>query len=237
MIELYYWPTPNGHKITLFLEEAGLPYQLKPVNIGKGEQFAPEFLQISPNNKMPAIIDLAPNDGSAPLALFESGAILLYLADKIQRFIPQDLHGRANALQWLFWQVSGLGPMAGQNHHFSHYASEKIPYAIDRYVKETARLYAVLDQQLKDREYIIDEYSIVDMACYPWIVAHDKQQQDLADFPHIERWFNNIKSRPAVIKAYELKGRINPTTTLTDDAKKVLFGQDAHTIRRSKKEN
>ena len=232
MLDLYYWTTPNGHKITLFLEEAGLPYRLVPINIGRGEQFAPEFLRISPNNRIPAIVDHAPADGGEPLALFESGAILLYLADKIGRFIPQDLRGRNVALQWLFWQMGGLGPMAGQNHHFSQYAPEKIPYAIERYTKETARLYAVLDKHLGDgREFIAGDYSIADMACYPWIVPHARQGQDLADFPHLARWFEGIRRRPATLRAYARAEEINAAPVMDEAAKRVLFGQDAGTVR------
>ena len=167
MIDLHYWPTPNGHKITLFLEEAGLPYTILPVNIGKGEQFRPDFLKIAPNNRMPAIVDHEPAGGGEPISVFESGAILLYLADKTGRFLPKDLRGRTTALEWLFWQMGGLGPMAGQNHHFSVYAPEKIPYAIDRYVKETNRLYGVLDRQLAGRDFIAGDYTIADMASYP----------------------------------------------------------------------
>jgi GST-like protein len=202
MIDLYYWTTPNGHKITIFLEESRLPYRIMPINISKGEQFAPAFLQISPNNRIPAIVDHTPADNGAPISIFESGAILLYLAKKTGTFIPKDIHNRFDMLQWLFWQVAGLGPMAGQNHHFSHYAPEKIPYAIDRYVKETARLYGVLNKRLADRDFIASEYSIADMACYPWIVPHERQQQNLEDFPHLKRWFLSIQSRSAVQKAY-----------------------------------
>ena len=186
MIDLYYWTTPNGHKLTMFLEETGIPYRLKPVNISRGEQFDPEFLKIAPNNRMPAIVDHAPADGGAPVSVFESGAILLYLADKTQRFIPRDLRGRVAALEWLFWQVAGLGPMAGQNHHFVGYAPERIPYAMDRYVKETNRLYGVLDRRLQGREFVAGAgYSIADMACYPWIVPWERQQQNLDDFPDL----------------------------------------------------
>ena len=202
MIELYYWPTPNGHKITLFLEEANLPYKIVPINITKGEQLTPEYLRISPNNKMPAIIDDEPADKGAPLSIFESGAILLYLADKVGKFIPQDLRERTKVLEWLFWQVGGLGPMAGQNHHFSHFATEQIPYAINRYVTETARLYKVLNKQLENREFIADSYSIADMACYPWIVPYEMQQQNLNDFPHLQRWFLMMQERSAVQRAY-----------------------------------
>lgn len=211
MIDLYYWTTPNGHKISLFLEEAGLEYKVHPVNIGNHEQFKPEFLKISPNNRIPAIVDTAPDDGQGPQALFESGAILLYLADKTGQFIPQDARGRNEALQWLFWQMGGLGPMAGQNHHFSQFAAEKIPYAIKRYVDETARLYGVLDHRLADREFLAGEqYSIADMACYPWIVPYKWQSQHLEDFPHLKRWFDAIQARPATQRAYALADKINP---------------------------
>ncbi|MGJ0394841.1 MAG: glutathione binding-like protein [Methylocystis sp.] len=202
MIDLHYWPTPNGHKITIFLEETGLAYRIKPVDIGKGDQFKPEFLAISPNNRMPAVVDRAPADGGAPVALFESGAILVYFAEKTGRLLPADLHGRARTLQWLFWQIGGLGPMAGQNHHFAKYAPAKIPYAIDRYRNETARLYGVMDRQLAKTPFLAGEYSIADIACYPWIVPHEDQGQDLDDFPHLKRWFESIRSRPAVIRAY-----------------------------------
>ena len=211
MIDLYYWTTPNGHKISLFLEEAGLPYTVHPVNIGKNEQFEPAFLKISPNNRIPGIVDQAPADGGDPLSLFESGAILLYLAEKTGQFLPKDLRGRQTALQWLFWQMGGLGPMAGQNHHFSQFAPEKIPYAIKRYIDETARLYGVLNKQLADNEFVAgSEYSIADMAIYPWIVSHKWQSQNLEDFPHVQRWFNSIKERPATVKAYALVQKINP---------------------------
>lgn len=211
MIDLHYWTTPNGHKITLFLEEAGLPYKIFPVNIGKDEQFKPEFLRIAPNNRIPAIVDHEPADGGEPLSLFESGAILLYLAEKTGRFIPQDPRGRQEALQWLFWQMGGLGPMAGQNHHFNRFAKEKIPYAIERYVKETARLYRVLNKRLADRDFVAgSEYSIADMAIYPWIVPHTFQEQDLNDFPHLKRWFDTIANREATKRAYALADEINP---------------------------
>jgi GST-like protein len=211
MIDLYYWTTPNGHKVSLFLEEAGLPYKVHPINIGQGDQFKPDFLKIAPNNRIPAIVDQNPTDGGEPISLFESGAILLYLAEKTGQFIPQDLRGRQEALQWLFWQMGGLGPMAGQNHHFSQFAPEKIPYAIKRYVDETARLYGVLDRRLADRAFVAGEdYSIADMAIYPWIVSHKWQSQRLEDFPHVLRWFNSIKERPATVRAYELVQKVNP---------------------------
>ena len=211
MIDLYYWTTPNGHKISLFLEEAGLPYRVFPINIGKNEQFQPDFLKIAPNNRIPAIVDHQPADGGEPLSLFESGAILLYLAEKTGKFIPQDLRGRQECLQWVFWQMGGLGPMAGQNHHFNMFAPEKIPYAIKRYVDETARLYGVLDRRLADRDFVAgSEYSIADMAIYPWTVSHQWQSQRLEDFPNLQRWFNRIKERPATVRAYALVDKINP---------------------------
>ncbi len=233
MIDLYYWTTPNGHKITLFLEETGLPHRILPINIGKGEQFAPDFLAVSPNNRIPAIVDHAPADGGEPISIFESGAILLYLAEKTGAFIPADLRGRVEVLQWLFWQMGGLGPMAGQNHHFTQYAPERIPYAVDRYVNETARLYAVLDRRLADRAFVAgDDYSIADMACYPWTVSHEKQQQDLNDFPNLKRWYDTVAARPATQRAYALVEKINPDRDkpMDDEAKKVMFGQDASTI-------
>ena len=227
MIDLYYWTTPNGHKITMFLEEAGLRYRIIPVNIGAGDQFKPDFLKIAPNNRMPAIVDQQPADGGAPISIFESGAILLYLADKTGRFRPKDLRGRNDALQWLFWQMGGLGPMAGQNHHFSAYAPEKLPYAINRYVNETNRLYGVLNRRLADRPFIAGDYSIADMASYPWIVPYERQGQKLEDFPHLKRWFEAIRDRPATIRAYDRAKEINAQPTMSEDAKKVLFGQTA----------
>ncbi|MBV6289052.1 glutathione binding-like protein [Pseudomonas aegrilactucae] len=210
MIDLYYWTTPNGHKVSLFLEEAGLPYTIHPINIGKGEQFAADFLKIAPNNRIPAIVDQDAADGQ-PLSLFESGAILLYLAEKTGQFIANDLRGRQETLQWLFWQMGGLGPMAGQNHHFNRFAPEKIPYAIKRYVDETARLYGVLDKRLQDRPFVAGtDYSIADMAIYPWIVSHTWQQQNLDDFPALKDWFLRIQARPATQRAYALVQQINP---------------------------
>lgn len=225
MIDLYYWTTPNGHKITIFLEEAELPYTITPVNIGKGEQFEPDFLAISPNNRIPAIVDHAPADGGEPVSVFESGAILLYLAEKTGKLLAADPRIRVDTLQWLFWQMAGLGPMAGQNHHFNVYAPEKIPYAIERYVNETARLYRVLNTRLADRPYIAGEYSIADIACYPWVVSHERQQQDLNDFPHLKRWFDAIAQRPAVIRAYQKAEELKTPSLMTDEAKKILFGQ------------
>jgi GST-like protein len=228
MIDLYYWTTPNGHKVTMFLEEAGLEYRIFPVNIGKGDQFKPEFLRIAPNNRIPAIVDNAPANGGAPISLFESGAILLYLAEKTGKFIPADVRGRAEVLQWLFWQMGGLGPMAGQNHHFAIYAPEKLPYAIDRYAKETNRLYGVLNKRLADRPYVAGAYSIADMAAYPWIVMpYERQGQNLDDFPHLKRWFAGIKARPATIRAYAKAEEINTAPTVDEQSRKILFGQTA----------
>ena len=232
MIDLYYWTTPNGHKITVFLEEAGVPYRIIPINIGKGDQFTPEFLGIAPNNRIPAIVDNDPHGGGRPISVFESGAILLYLADKTGKFIATDLRKRVDTIQWLFWQMGGLGPMAGQNHHFGLYAPEKLPYAIDRYVRETARLYQVLDNRLADREFITGEYSIADMACYPWIVPWKRQQQDLNNFPNVQRWFDAIHARPAVERAYARAPQINTAPTVDDKSRALLFGQSAATLAR-----
>ncbi|NYT69910.1 glutathione binding-like protein [Pusillimonas noertemannii] len=232
MIDLYYWTTPNGHKMTMFLEEAGLPYKVLPINISKGEQFQPHFLKIAPNNRIPAMVDHAPADGGEPIAMFESGAMLVYLAEKTGRFLPADIRERAQVMQWLFWQMGGLGPMAGQNHHFGTYAPEKIQYAIDRYVGETGRLYGVLNKHLAGREFIASEYSIADMACYPWIVSHERQNQNLNDFPHLKRWFEAIAARPATVRAYEVAKTVNSQPTVHDEeARKILFGQNAQTVR------
>lgn len=231
MIDFYYWTTPNGHKVTLFLEESGIPYNIKPINISKGEQFAPDFLRIAPNNRIPAIVDTLPADGGEPISIFESGAILLYLADKTKKFIPQDLRGRNECLKWLFWQMGGLGPMAGQNHHFVQYAPEQIPYAIDRYVKETSRLYGVLNKLLSDgRDYICGDYSIADMAAYPWVVPHERQRQDLTQFPALAQWLARIQNRPATKRSYELAKTINVAPAVDEKAKSILFGQDAKTV-------
>jgi GST-like protein len=227
MIDLHYWTTPNGHKITMFLEETGLPYRITAVNIGKGEQFKPDFLAISPNNRIPAIVDEDPKDGGAPISVFESGAILLYLAEKTGKFIPSDIRGRVDVLQWLFWQMGGLGPMAGQNHHFGTYAPEKIPYAVDRYRNETNRLYGVLNKRLADRPFIAGDYSIADMAAYPWIVPYERQGQKLEDFPDLKRWFETIRERPATKRAYEKAAEINTTPNINPDSAKILFGQTA----------
>ena len=232
MIDLHYWTTPNGHKVTMFLEETGTPYKIFPVNIGKGDQFKPEFLKISPNNRIPAIVDTAPTDGGEPIAMFESGAILLYLADKVGRFIPRDTRARLDCIQWLFWQMGNLGPLAGQNHHFVHYAPEKIPYAIDRYVNETGRLYAVLNKRLADREFITGEYTIADIASYTWVLP-ERQSQNIDEFPHLKRWKEAIKARAATERAYAKAKEINPGARgiQTDAEKKILFGQTKDVVR------
>lgn len=225
MIDLYYWPTPNGHKITLFLEEAGLAYAIRRVDIGQGEQFAPEFLAISPNGKMPAIVDHAPADGGAPISVFESGSILLYLADKTKRFIAQDLRGRTEANGWLFWQMAGLGPMTGQYGHFTVYAPERIPYAIERYTREARRLLGVLDRQLRGREYVCgNEYSIADMACYPWIDPYDKAPLDLSEFSAVRRWRETIRARPATARAYAQGDFRQPQSQMSEAERAILFG-------------
>ena len=231
MIDLYYWTTPNGHKITIFLEEAALPYRIVPVNISKGDQFKPDFLAISPNNRIPAIVDLNPKDGRTPVSVFESGAILVYLAEKTGKYLPNAFRERVEVMEWLFWQMGGVGPMAGQNHHFAHYAPEKIPYAIDRYVKETNRLYGVLNKRLANREFVAGRYSIADMAIYPWIVPHERQGQNLNEFPDLKRWFEAMGDRTAVKRAYALAKEINTQPTVSDELKNILFGQTAAVAR------
>ena len=231
MIDLYYCGTPNGLKMKLFFEETGLAHRIIPVDLGKGDQYKPQFLAISPNNKIPAMVDHAPVDGGEPLALFESGAMLLYLADKIGQFLPRDLRGRNEVIKWLFWQVGGLGPMAGQIGHFNVYAPEKIPYAIERYSRETHRLYMVLDTHLKGRDYIARDYSIADMATYPWIVPHKGHGQSLEDFPHLKRWFETIALRPAVIRAYigTRDSYTNPRK-ISEEERRALFGASAKAL-------
>lgn len=227
MYDVYFWTTPNGYKVLLYAEEAGLPYTIKPINIGRGEQFDLDFLRISPNNRIPALVDHGPETGDGPISIFESGAILLYLAEKTGQFLPPDLRGRAEVLQWLFWQMGGLGPMAGQNHHFSHYAPEKFDYAIDRYVKETNRLYGVLDRRLSDRRYIAgDDYSIADMATYPWVLP-ERQRQNIDDFPNLKRWKADIAARPATVRAYDKGRAVNTVPVVTKESTSVLFGQTA----------
>lgn len=236
-IELWYWPTPNGWKISIMLEETGLPYELKPVNIGAGEQFKPEFLAVSPNNRMPAIVDPDGPDG-APLSIFESGAILQYLGVKSGRFYPQDPRGKAEVDQWLFWQVGGLGPMAGQTHHFRQYAPQivqdqrQLAYGVNRYTNETNRLYGVLNKRLADHDFVAGEYSIADMAIWPWIVPYKNQGQDLEDFPHLKAWFERVQARDGVQRGFKLGEELRRPTLMqqgkeAEQARKVLFGQRA----------
>ena len=226
MIELYFAATPNGLKIKLFLEETGLPYFITPVSLSKGEQFQPAFLAISPNNKIPAIVDHAPAGGGAPIAVFESGAILQYLAEKSGQLMPTDLRDRLEVLEWLYWQVGGLGPMGGQAGHFRVYAPEPVPYAIDRYTHELTRLYGVLDRRLADREFIAGAFSIADIASYPWIVPHEAHGQTLSDFPNLERWFMAISARPATQRTYEgVESSYAPKQALSEEERRVLFGQ------------
>ncbi|MGM3275065.1 glutathione binding-like protein [Ralstonia sp. 24A2] len=235
MIDLYYCATPNGLKMALFFAETGLPHRVIPVDISRGDQFKPDFLAISPNNKIPAMVDHDPAEGTEPVVLFESGAMLLYLAEKTGQLMPTDLHGRMEVLKWLFWQVGGLGPMAGQIGHFNVYAPERVPYAIDRYTKETNRLYGVLDRRLADRPYIAgNDYTIADIAAYPWIVPHAGHGQDLNDFPHLQRWFEAISARPATERAYAGVERAysRRREDISDDERRVLFGQTADSTAR-----
>lgn len=233
MIDLHYWPTPNGWKVSIALEELGLPCTLKPVNIGKGEQFQPEFLRISPNNRMPAIVDHAPADGGTPVSVFESGAILIYLAEKTGRFLPTALRERTATLEWLMWQMGGFGPMSGQNGHFRLYAPEKVPYAIDRYAKEVDRLYGVLDGQLaRTLAYVAGaHYSIADMAILPWVRIHKAQEVDLNRFPNVQRWYGELMNRPAVKRGLELGQELRAPAGLTEEARKALFNQTADSVR------
>jgi len=226
MIDLYYWPTPNGWKISIALEEMELPYRLVPVNIGRGEQFRPDFLAKSPNNRMPAIVDSSPADGGPPLSVFESGAILLYLAEKSGKFLPKDVRGRSEVSEWLMWQMAGVGPMLGQAHHFRQYAPEPMPYAIERYTKETNRLYGVLDRRLEGREYVAGNYSIADMACWPWLVLHKAQGQTIDSFLNVKRWLECVGARPAVQKGFALGAELRQAG-MDEEAKKILFGQTA----------
>lgn len=222
MIDVYYWPTGNGKKITIMLEECGLEYHVIPVNIGKGDQFKPEFISISPNSKMPAIVDH--DVKGEPVTMFESGAILQYLAEKTGKFLPSDTRGKFQVLQWVYWQVGGLGPMAGQAHHFLRYSPQKIEYAMDRFHKETARLYQVMDDRLAQTDYLAGEYSIADMAAWPWVYRHDWQKQDLNDFPNLKHWFDTIGARPAVVKGAAVGMEwINLNQQMTDEDKKRLF--------------
>jgi GST-like protein len=225
MIDLYYWVTPNGHKITMFLEEAGLEYRLVPVDINKGEQFAPGFAEVSPNRRIPAIVDHDPPGCGKSVRLFESGAILLYLAERTGSLLPSALQGRAEVLQWLFWQASCLGPIAGTNLHFRLYAPEKLPYVLDRYSKESHRLYCVMEERLAERNYLASNYSIADIACYPWVLSHERQGLDLGEFPNIARWLDLIAERPATKRAYargETIAKLSPPAEV--EVRRRLFG-------------
>jgi GST-like protein len=230
-IDLYYWPTPNGKKVAIFLEEADLPYNLVPVDITAGDQFDEEFLKISPNNKMPAIVDPEGPDGE-PISLFESGAILIYLAEKTGRFLPEGPRERYEVLQWLMFQMGHVGPMLGQAHHFRGYAPEKIPYAIDRYTNEAARLYGVMDKRLSEVDYFVGEYSIVDMAIYPWVASHERQGQKMEDFPNLRRWYEKVGGRPAVRRAMSVGEELRrPIEDLDEEDRDVLFGGRRRTER------
>jgi GST-like protein len=235
MIDVHYWPTPNGHKVTIFLEEAGLPYRIVPVNIGKGEQFTPQFLAISPNNRMPAIVDHAPADGGAPVSVFESGAILLYLGEKTGKFLPpaDQIRPRKEAIEWLMWQMGGLGPMSGQAGHFLNYAPEDVPYGKRRYTQEVNRLYGVMDRRLAGRDWLADDYSVADMACYPWVAIWKRLSQSLDEFPNLSRWIERMRGRPAVNRAYQQGDKISPPRTggMSEEERKILFGQTAASVK------
>lgn len=225
MIDLHYWPTPNGWKISIMLEECGLSYRMVPVNIARGEQFTPEFLAISPNNRMPAIVDHAPAGGGAPVSVFESGAILIYLADKTGRFLPPELRERTQVLEWLMWQMGGLGPMLGQNGHFLLYANQKVPYAIERYRREAQRLYGVLDTQLgRTGTFVAGDYSIADMAIFPWVRTYRSQQVALDEYPNVRRWYETLKQREAVRRGVALGDELR-MKSYDAEARKHLFGQ------------
>jgi GSH-dependent disulfide-bond oxidoreductase len=228
MIDLYYWPTPNGWKVAIMLEEVGLPYRLVPVNIGRGEQFEPEFLAINPNNRIPAIVDHEPIGSGAPLPIFESGAILLYLADKTRKLMPLDVRARVETTQWLMWQMGGFGPMLGQTHHFRKFAADPIPYAIERYTNEANRLYGVLNRRLAGSEYIAGpSFTIADVACFPWASLHADQGQTLDEFPHVRRWFETCAARPAVAKGRLVGRELWQQNAPDEEGKKILFGQRA----------
>ena len=220
----------------MFLEEAEVEYRFLPVNIGLGEQFNPAFLELGPNNRIPVILDHQPPGGGDPVSVFESGAILLYLANKTGKLMPIDARQQIQVTEWLIWQVANLGPMLGQNHHFLTYSAEKIPYAINRYVAETSRLYAVLDRRLEGREFIVETYSVADIACYPWIVSHERQKQDLNKFPNLNRWFQTIRELPSTTRAYAKGRKVNDQSTMSEDAKKILFGQTDKVVKNSNSE-
>ncbi len=225
MIDVFFWPTPNGYKVTVMCEEVGLKYNIVPVNIGAGDQFKPEFLKISPNNRMPAIIDHDGPDGK-PIAIFESGAILMYLAEKTGKLMPSDPRGKYNVLQWLMFQMASVGPMLGQAHHFRVYAPEKLEYAINRYTNEAKRIYNVIDKQLSQSSYIAGDYSIADIAIYPWLVPHNMQGQNLDDFPHLKKWYADLRARPAVAAGFAAMADQLKNRPPTQDTKawNTLFG-------------
>ena len=221
MIELYFFPSPNGLKIAIMLEECGLPYEVHPINIGRGEQFQPDYLAINPNNKIPTIVDR-----DREISVFESGAILIYLAEKSGQFLPTELKERSRVMTWLFWQVSGLGPIAGQAHHFRAFAPETVPYGIERYTQEVNRLYGVMERQLGDSAYLAGEYSIADIACWPWVVPHERQGQNLNGFPNLQCWFETIRDRPGVQRGFALGNE----TMMDREGYKFLYGQTAATV-------
>lgn len=225
MIDLYYWPTPNGFKIAIMLEECGLPYDIQPVNIGQGDQFKPEFLALNPNHRMPVIVDHEAEGG--PLSVFESGAILVYLAEKTGRFLPSDTQQRFDVMQWLFWQMAGLGPMAGQAGHFLIYQEGKHAYATERYTKEYGRLLAVMERRLRDRDYLAGDYSIADMACFPWVAPHERLGQELNDLPGVAAWIERLKARPAVARGMEVGAELRSDKPLTEEQRRILYGQTA----------
>jgi GST-like protein len=230
MIDLYAWPTPNGYKISIFLEEVGLPYRVIPVDIQRGDQFKPDFLAISPNNRMPAIVDTDGPNGKA-YSLFESGAILMYLAEKTGKLMPGDVAGRYRVVQWLMFQMGGVGPMLGQAHHFRQYAPEQIPYAVQRYTKEAGRLYGVLDRRLAQSQWLADDYSIADISVFPWIRPHERQGQNLADFPNLKRWFETIDARPAVERGLQLLADKVRKGPMDEKAREVMFGATQYAKR------
>jgi GSH-dependent disulfide-bond oxidoreductase len=226
MIDLYYWPTPNGHKVTIMLEETGLPYRVVPVNIQAGEQFSESFLRIAPNNRMPALVDHDPPGGGEPISVFESGAILIYLGNKAEKFNGTGVREKIKIVEWLMWQMSGVGPMFGQAFHFTTYAPEKIDYAINRYTREVERLLGVLDDELGDREYVTGDYSIADMAIFPWVMPSARFGQDMVDFPNVQRWVDRLNARPAIRRAYDvIAASVTAPPPLTDEARKVIFRQ------------
>lgn len=233
MIDLHYWPTSNGHKITIYVEEAQIPYRIVPVNISKGDQFKADFLKISPNNRMPAIVDHQPADGGAPISVFESGAILVYLAEKTGLFLPKDVRGKTKVQEWLFWQMGGLGPMSGQRGHFINQAPQPAnAYGLERYSKETDRLHSVLDKQLAGKDYVAGEYSIADMACYPWCVSAGRYGTTYDQYPSLRAWMARMAARPAVQRAYEIGKPYESQRASDEEAKKVLYGQSGDSVKR-----